>query len=461
MPTQTAIENALTALTAQLTKAADVGLDAAKSGGADAAKVGASCAFERRLTVESKEFSLANSIETQRLGLVVHKAQRKGSAQINTLDPDAMRKASADALALASFSVPDSGLIMATQADAPAAKALPFMFDSAVTDLELGELQEIMQVGLTHAVRDPRVALDKFEFGTSTSWHGVFNSNGVRQFEKQTMLTWSFFGMAVETKAGSSTKEVSGFDYDVGFSWTRKGVEEKLRASAEFFAERVLGNLHPRKCPSYRGPVLLSPRAVEDLIVGMALYHASGSSVMDGKSQWNDAIGKEVIAPLVTIHDNPHDSRMSGATAFDSDGLPTRTHAIIERGTLRTHLHDLYTARKTNAKSTAMAGGPFALALAPGEAALSDLAGARGELLMVDRFSGNSDPVKGDFSGVAKSSRLYVKGKDAGAVSETMIAGNFFEVAKQILSASREVEIVNGAFSSPWLLIDGVSVTGG
>jgi PmbA protein len=445
---------ALSGLSAELEKLVQVGLDRAKSTKADAAKFSASCAFERRLVVENKEFTLANSLESQKIGLVVHKDKKKGSAQINTKSGKAVEKAVDDALALAAFSVPDDALTMASLQDAPRAKQLPFMFDAELSNIELGELQEIMQIGLSAAIKDKRVALDKFDLGCNVSWSGLANSNGVVQAEKQTMVTWSFFGMAVDGP------EVSGFDYDVGFAWRRKGLEDRLIQSAQLFAERVTRNLRPQKCPSYRGPVIFSPRAVEDLLVGMILYHASGSAVMDGKSQWTKSVGADVLSQLFTLTDDPHSETMSGATAFDGDGLPTKAQKIVGGGKLLTHLHDLYTARRTGAKSTAMSGGPFALTVAGGSAKFEDLASARGEILLVDRFSGNSDPVKGDFSGVAKNSRLYRGGKDAGSVAETMIAGNFFDIAKQLLQATRDTEVVQGSFVSPWILVDGVSVTG-
>jgi PmbA protein len=92
---------------------------------------------------------------------------------------------------------------------------------------------------------------------------------------------------------------------------------------------------------------------------------------------------------------------------------------------------------------------------------LADVLKGHDKLLLVDRFSGNSDPIKGDFSGVAKSSRLYERGVDRGAVTETMIAGNFFDLAKAVLAVTKEAEMVGGNFRSPYLLVDGVSVTGG
>ena len=85
---------------------------------------------------------------------------------------------------------------------------------------------------------------------------------------------------------------------------------------------------------------------------------------------------------------------------------------------------------------------------------------ARNELLVVDRFSGNIDPIKGDFSGVAKSSRLYKNGTDQGGVAETMIAGNLFDTLNSILDVSSLVEDISGAMQMPWMLVDGVSVSG-
>ena len=104
--------------------------------------------------------------------------------------------------------------------------------------------------------------------------------------------------------------------------------------------------------------------------------------------------------------------------------------------------------------------GPFACRVGAGATPLPDLLAARDQLLMVDRFSGNSDPVKGDFSGVAKSSRLFGKGQHQGGVTETMIAGNFFDLARKVLAVSDTVELVSGGFESPYILVDDVSVTG-
>ncbi|MEY4630854.1 MAG: hypothetical protein RIQ81_974 [Pseudomonadota bacterium] len=423
--------------------------------GADRIKIATSGSISRRLVVENKQISLANSLEDQKFALLVHKDQKKGSASTNIVRAATVKKNADDALALASFSVADPALNMPGSDEAPRARGLDFLFDANTAGTGLGQLQEWMEQALATATKDSRVAIDKFEMSVVTSFHGLYNSLGVAQSEIQTMIGWSFFGMGVDGD------EVSGFDYDSGFAWRSSDVLPRLLATAESFATKVTANLHPRKAPSYKGVVLFSPRAVEELLAGFMLYHASGAAVMDGKSRWQDEVGKIVTSPVITLRDDPHTAEFAGATSFDGDGLPTRRQTLFDQGKLMMHLHDCYSAKRCKTHSNAMSGGPFAMSFAPGGALLADLLKSRREILLVDRFSGNSDAIKGDFSGVAKSSRLYVDGKDAGPVTETMIAGNFFELAKHIQAASLEVENVSGGFSAPYVLVDNISVTGG
>jgi PmbA protein len=422
--------------------------------GADAAKIGTSVSFQRRLVVENKEFTLANSLESRGIAILVHKDMKKGSASLNSVDEAAVKQAVADALALAKYSVPDENLTLATPDVAPKTNALPFMYDEALAELDLEEMQGMMAETLARLTRDKRVALDRYEMACDVSWHGMYNSHGVRQAERQSIATWSFFGM------GRDGEEVTGFDYDGSFSFGKNGLQAKKMEGAEAFTKKILGALKPRKAPSYKGAVLFSPRAVQELLFGMILYHAGGRQVMDGKSRWDKSVGQKVTSERLTLRDCPHDPRYSGATAFDGDGVPTKATTILSNGVLGLHLHDLYSAKKTGKKTSGHSGGPFALELATGNDTLASIYGAHENLLLVDRFSGNSDPIKGDFSGVAKSSRLIVKGQDAGGVTETMIAGNFFDLAQKVLAVSNVAENVSGSCSAPYVLVDGVSVTG-
>lgn len=427
--------------------------DALKKG-ADRAKISVSASIERRLAIESGEFTMANTLEGQKIGLLVHKDQKKGSATLNNVNRKSLEKSVDDALTLAKFSIADEYLTMPDGKEAPPAKQLDFMFDEVLVEKQLGELQEFAQTVLHRLTKDKRVALDKCDFTIGASWHGLYNSLGMKQSEMQSSLGWSYFGMAVDGE------EVSGFDYDGRHCYQFEGSLTAALEDADRFVEKVISNLRPGKSPSYKGQVLLSPRAVEELLLGTILYHTAGSSVMDKKSNWIHSIGKKVVSPLFTLTDQPHNKLFTGATSFDGDGLPTVDHTILKDGVLKMHLHDCYTAKRSGTRSNANSGGPFALTVGAGDSELNVMKNARSEMLLVDRFSGNTDPIKGDFSGVAKSSRLLRGGADVGPVAETMIAGNLFEILNAIVSISKHQELISGAALIPWILVDGVSVTG-
>jgi PmbA protein len=433
---------------------AQYGLDVAQSLSLDAAKIMASCHFEKKLIVENKEFTTASTSDLQSLDVIIHHQQKKGSASNNLLDKSALAQTIKDAAALASYSVADPFLTFAVKDEASPADPLDFIYDETVHNIELKDMRQTMEAVLEVFHADKRIAIDRFEFATSASSHHLYNSNGVKQREQQTLISWQWLGMA---KDGD---QVTGMDWSSDFRFRNKAFESEIIQDAKSFCERLISQLNPRQCESYRGMVLLAPQAVSSLLVDQILYHGSGRSVMDGKSRWAESIGKQVVSDKFSLSDEPHTSTLIGATSFDQDGVPTQKKELIKDGILLDHLCDCYSAKKLGRKTTASAGGPFGLHVKSGKDSLASLLAARQDLLVVDRFSGNVDPITGDFSGVAKSSSLYQNGVRLAAVAETMIAGNFFELADRIVGISQEQVNVEGSYLSPWILLDGVSVTG-
>jgi len=410
------------------------------------------CTISKKLVAENKRLTMAHTLMQRFLDFVVHHEQRKGSASTNLEERGAALSAVDGALDLARFSVADPGLSMPGSDLAAPAQSLDFQWQDAVARLELEDLQEAMESMLGLLAEDARLRLDRCEITAELSHFGCRNNRGMVQAGRQAMVRWSYMGMAVEGE------EVSGFDYDDSGSFAADFREPLLRG-ARNFRERVLGNLRPVKCPSYRGLVVLTPRAVSSIIGAMIEFHASGRQVMDGKSRWDKAIDQQVAASCLTLTDEPHDARFLSSAAFDRDGLPTSPLPIIQQGRLVNHCHDYYSARKLGVRANGQAGGPFGYTFAAGQESLADMLRARSEILLVDSFSGEVDPLGGgNFSGVAKSSSLWVKGERQGAVVETMISGDFFEICRQLVAVSRERENPSGQALVPYLLVDGVSV---
>ena len=150
-----------------------------------------------------------------------------------------------------------------------------------------------------------------------------------------------------------------------------------------------------------------------------------------------------------------------GPPPYDAEGVAVTKMPLVEAGVLRTHLDSCYTAKRRGTTTTGHAGGPHGIELAGGTKTKDELLGMADQLVVVERFSGNADPVTGDFSGIAKGSHYYKNGEHQHALTETMIAGNFFDLLNNIVALSSATEAYCGQYVAPWVLADGVSVTAG
>ena len=440
---------------ADLAAAARDALDYAVRQSVDCARVTAGCTGEHRLVVTNNALSLAASTQERHVHILVHRQQKEGAASTNALSRTALCQSVDDALALARFAPADDCLVMPDAGQAPPAMPLPFLWDDAVGGLSLDCLREFIQAMQARLARDKRISIDRLEVSATRHWRGVFNTLGVEQGEFSSTIGWSVMGMAREGGV------VGGFDYERRAVFRLDGALEEALRRCDAFCDRVVGNLRQARTPDYVGPVLLSPRAVQRLLMETVLYHCAGSSVANGTSRWAGKLGAAVVSPLLSVSDQPHDGVLAGARSFDRDGVPTRSRTLLASGILQSHLLDCQSARRIGARSTASAGGPFGLVCDPGKAGLADMQDARPELLMVDRFSGNLDPLTGDFSGVAKSSRLYRNGIDQGGVNGALISGNAFALLERVIAVSSAVDDVSGAMRLPWMLVDAVHVSGG
>lgn len=135
---------------------------------------------------------------------------------------------------------------------------------------------------------------------------------------------------------------------------------------------------------------------------------------------------------------------------------------------LRGFLYDVYEARAAKVRPTGHARGGATsqpmigvsnLLVSAGEPSLDELCRLP-RVVLVNRFSGSSDPVTGEFSGVVKGGVLIRDGERI-PLRETMIAGNLYELLRQISGVSRERENLYGRALVPALRVEDVSVTAG
>jgi PmbA protein len=187
----------------------------------------------------------------------------------------------------------------------------------------------------------------------------------------------------------------------------------------------------------------------------------NGRNVAKGDSPLAGRLGEQVLAPSLTIVDDPHQDYASGARAIDNNGIPTRKQTIFDRGLLERFLYDLDSAGLAGAEPTGNNGcTPHSPGILPGDRPSAGLlADIEDGLYLRDIIGfGQSNIINGDFSGNIGLGYRIKNGEIIGRVKNTMIAGNLYEILKQNVLLSSDMEH-EGRY--PHVVIEGVSVSGG
>ena len=181
--------------------------------------------------------------------------------------------------------------------------------------------------------------------------------------------------------------------------------------------------------------------------------------------------GEEIAAPCVTLMDDPLMPGGIASAPFDGEGTASFTKAVVERGVLKTLLHSRKTARKQGVKSTGNArrgvGSPVQVAptnffLQPGEKDLDGLLKDLGDGLMITELGGlhaGANPISGDFSLIAKGLRVE-GGRKGRPVEQVTVAGNFYQLLKNIRAVGSDLEFKSGSIGAPSVDAGEISVAG-
>lgn len=195
-----------------------------------------------------------------------------------------------------------------------------------------------------------------------------------------------------------------------------------------------------------------------------------GLSLLAGKE------GEKIASDIVSITDDPMRDGCRVRTTFDGEGVATYKKTVIEKGRLNTLLYDITTAQKAGKHSTAngqraaysdpVTIEPYSFYINAGEKTLDELFATAGDGIYVTAMKGlhaGADAVTGDFSIECEGFRIR-DGKKAEALKSFTVAGNFFELLKNIEDISCELSfgLPSGftVFGAPDLLVRQMSVAG-
>ncbi|EAT12842.1 TldD/PmbA family protein [Bermanella marisrubri] len=170
----------------------------------------------------------------------------------------------------------------------------------------------------------------------------------------------------------------------------------------------------------------------------------SAKAAKDGTNPWLDDVGKQVASAELNIMDDPHLDGM-GYQLFDDEGVVTKAMSLIEHGVLQGFIHNQATAHYFNAQSTGHAQrsptsnagvGIHQWHIKPGAANRDELLqGEYLEIMDLEGLHSGANPIAGTFS-FGASGYLCRDGERLHAVRGITVAGNFYDLLKQIIAIS-------------------------
>ena len=198
----------------------------------------------------------------------------------------------------------------------------------------------------------------------------------------------------------------------------------------------------------------------------------SAYSVLVQQSIFVGKLGKMVAPEMVTLKDNPAAYSMSNKV-FDDEGTPTKENVFINRGVLKTYLHNASTAKMFKTKTTGNAGlvypTPWNIEMGAGSASKDELfKGMKKGLYLTNTwYTRFQNSAKGDFSTIPRDGIFMVeRGEIKRSLKDLRVSDNVLAMLGNVAEVSKERQHVHWwGFEAdlpslaPYVLIRNVHIT--
>lgn len=446
----------------QMLDLAEKAVDFALKKGAEEAEAFSYQGLTTSIVIERGQIARSTRIIDRGLGIRTIIKKAIGFSYTNVVDSKAaIEKTVLKALSAAKASKPDEewhGLPAKKQL-----KSVENTYDSKIVELHSEDLVNVASLMLEAAEKvDKRVFPVEGGVGASYLSRAIANSNGLAAFDHGTIIECSL--ATVGQEAGEVTPVCFEFNVERNYAIDPEWVGKEA-------ARLAVSALKAKKVETKNTNVIFSQFALQELLYFTLINAVKADYVQRNQSAFKGKIGEKVASEKVTIYD---DGLLEGGIRtwdFDGEGVPQQKTLIIEKGVLQNFLYDNYTAKKEGKESTGNAARAGYLStpnveatnfrFMPGRKLPEELVGEVDDGLLVYALQGahSSNPASGEFSVVATPAWKIESGKIVYAVKGAMLAGNIFQVLKNISElANNERKI--GQLVAPWVLVENVRVIG-
>ena len=406
---------------------------------------------ETDVRVRNGEVEHFVSAQSQSIGISVIQDGRTGNSSARMFDEASWREVLAEARENASFGSIDefAGLAEPDGVEIVEQKLWDDELAAFPTEKKIEIAKELERLVLAE---DPRLRIDEADYSDGATEEASATSLGIRSSSRSNSC-YATVSVLVDDNGETQT----GWAYALG---DHPGAFD-LAAAAKKAAERATRLLGAVKPASRVTTVVLDPMVTAQFL-GIISGTLVGENVVKGRSIFADRLGEQVASSLITLIDDPTDSRAYSACETDGDGLATRRNVLIENGVLKMFVHDAYSARRAKTKSTGNAGGCLALQLVPGSKTQEELIAGVEDGVLIDSVQGlhsGVNPVSGDFS-TGASGLVIRNGKTAEPIREFTIASTLQRMLLDVQAVGGDVDWLPSRAAGLSLVISGVTMSG-
>ncbi len=299
------------------------------------------------------------------------------------------------------------------------------------------------------------VISEECEYSDSIDDSFIADSQG---FEgRHTETSFAFWSeMTIEDRKGN---KYSGYWWES----SPKFADISIDGCSEKALEKAVKQIGPKKGRSGSMKMILD-NCVSSRVISPILSALNAGAIQQKNSFLEDSLGRQIFPEELSLTDLARSHGEPGARLFDTEGVATYDHAVIEKGVVKEYFVNTYMAGKLGMAPTIEGiSRPVLEPFIKGKVLLSEkneinlqaIMEFCGDGVLVTGFNGgNCNPTTGDFS-YGVEGFMFKDGRITHPVKEMVITGNMLRLWSSVIAAGNDAR--KGArWQIPTLAFDNV-----
>ncbi len=309
--------------------------------------------------------------------------------------------------------------------------------------------------------KSPYVQMTDVSYSESETTIHIVNSNGLNV---QRHSRYAF--LVAEAVCIKDQETKTGYDY-IRLNNIKDANVDALASEA---VEEATSTFGAESIPSGAYPVVLDKKVVSSLLGGFSNIF-SANAVLKNMSFLKDKLGEQVFGENITLVDDPLSLEAPSQYSFDDEGVATHTKSVVEKGVLKTYLHNLKTAAMMHVPSTgngfkndvdsSVGISPSNLYLKAGDTSLEDMFEKVHQGVYITSVTGlhaGLNPISGSFN-LQSSGFLIENGKKTTPVTLIILSGTLQELLNNVRFVGNDFEFKRGV-GAPSLMVQSMAISG-